>query len=141
MCMDEIIGQCGDVHRHRSGKGRDGQGWEGNEEIALRRWAWTRMRGQWGDWQGGDGQGEGNEETGICIDDSTRRSWAWVKKRGQGGNGHGQREDGQGGVGHGLGGEGIEEIGMCREDMGKEEMDIGRGRSSLGKGWFFNLIF
>lgn len=61
-----------------------------------------------------------DKEKGICIDDSTRRSWAWVEKRGQRGNGHGQGEDGQGGVGHELGGEGIEEIGMCREDMGKK---------------------
>lgn len=128
MCMDEMIGQCGDVHRHRSGKGREiGKDERAMRRLALRRWAWTGMRGQWGDWQGGDGQGEGNEETGICIDDSTRRSWAWVEKRGQRGNGYGQGEDGQGGIGHELGGEGIEEICMCREDMGKEEIDIGKG--------------
>lgn len=47
MCMDEIIGQCGDVHRHRSGKGREmGKDERAMRRLALRRWAWTGMRGQ-----------------------------------------------------------------------------------------------
>lgn len=46
MCMDEII-ERGDVHRHRSGKGREmAKDERAMRRLAIRRWAWTRRRGQ-----------------------------------------------------------------------------------------------
>lgn len=98
MCMDEIIGQCGDVHRHRSGKGRDGQGWEGNEEIGteemgmdkderamrgLTRRRWTRRR-QWGDWHLHRWQHK--EELGMGREKRAKRKWAWAGRNWAGRN-------------------------------------------------------
>lgn len=128
MCMDEIIGQCGDVHRHRSGKGRDGQGWEGNEEIGteemgmdkderamrgLTRRRWTRRR-QWGDWHLHKWQHK--EELGMGREKRAKRKWAWagrrwagrnwtlVRRRGHWGDWHVQGGYGQGRNGHSEGG-------------------------------------